>query len=178
MADEVYEHLTYGVAHVPIAGFPGMRERTVTIGSGGKTFSVTGWKVGWVTAPPALVTAVRTAKQFLTYVSSGPFQPAIAAGLALPDAYFHGLADDHRAKRDRLVAGLEEAGLDVFVPAAPTSSRPTSAARRRAAGGDGLAFCRSLPERCGVVAVPCSVFYDDQAAGAAWCASPSASATT
>jgi len=166
VADDVYEHLTYGVAHVPIAGFPGMRERTVTIGSGGKTFSVTGWKVGWVTAPPALVTAVRTAKQFLTYVSSGPFQPAIAAGLALPDAYFDGLAADHRAKRDRLVAGLEEAGLDVFVPAGTyfvtTDISPLGA---DAAGGDGLAFCRSLPERCGVVAVPCSVFYDDQAAG-------------
>ena len=166
VTDEVYEHLTFGVAHVPIAGFPGMRERTVTIGSGGKTFSVTGWKVGWVTAPAALVTAVRTAKQFLTYVSSGPFQPAIAAGLALPDAYFHGLADDHRAKRDRLVAGLEEAGLDVFVPDGTyfvtTDITPLGA---DAAGGDGLAFCRSLPERCGVVAVPCSVFYDDQAAG-------------
>jgi N-succinyldiaminopimelate aminotransferase len=166
VADEVYEHLTFGVAHVPIAGFPGMRERTLTIGSGGKTFSVTGWKVGWVTAPPELVTAVRTAKQFLTYVSSGPFQPAIAAGLALPDAYFHGLAADLRAKRDRLVAGLEEAGLDVFVPDGTyfvtTDISPLGA---DAAGGDGLAFCRILPERCGVVAVPCSVFYDDQIAG-------------
>ena len=94
VSDEVYEHLTFGVEHIPIASLPGMRERTVTIGSGGKSFSMTGWKVGWVTACPELVTAVRTAKQFLTYVSAGPFQPAIAVGLRLPDSYFLELADD------------------------------------------------------------------------------------
>lgn len=162
VADEVYEHLTFGVEHVPIATMPGMRERTITIGSGGKTFSMTGWKVGWVTAPPALVTAVRTAKQFLTYVSAGPLQPAIATGLRLPDSYFHDLAADLLTKRDRLSAGLAEAGFEVYEPKGTyfvlTDIRPLGET-------DGLGFCRSLPERCSVVAIPCSVFYDDQQAG-------------
>jgi N-succinyldiaminopimelate aminotransferase len=162
VSDEVYEHLTFGVEHVPIATLPGMRERTITIGSGGKTFSVTGWKVGWATAPPALITAVRTAKQFLTYVASGPFQPAIAAGLGLPPSYFTRLASDLRDRRDRLCAGLIETGLEVFEPKGTyfvtTDIRPLGE-------DDGIAFCRSLPARCGVVAIPCSVFYDDQSAG-------------
>ena len=162
VSDEVYEHLTFGVNHVPIARLPGMRERTITIGSGGKTFSVTGWKVGWVTGPPALVTAVRTAKQFLTYVSSGPFQPAVAVGLALPDSYFRWLADDLQLKRDRLCAGLVEAGLEVHVP---KGTYFITVDIRSIGETDGMAFCRSLPERCGVVGVPCSVFYDDQEAG-------------
>src|SRR5438445_9342667 len=116
VTDEVYEHLVFDANHVPIATLPGMRARTVAISSGGKTFSFTGWKVGWVCAVPALVTAVRTANAFLTYVSSGPFQPAIAAGLALSDEYFRELADDLRTKRDRLCAGLAEAGLEVYEP--------------------------------------------------------------
>jgi N-succinyldiaminopimelate aminotransferase len=165
VSDEVYEHLTYGVPHVPIATLPGMRERTITIGSGGKTFSVTGWKVGWVTAPPELVTAVRTAKQFLTYVASGPFQPAIAAGLRLPDSYFETFTADLQAKRDRLVAGLQEAGLEVFVPRGTYFVTADITPIAGPGEDDGLAFCRSLPDRCGVVAVPCSVFYDDKAAG-------------
>ncbi|MFD8301592.1 aminotransferase class I/II-fold pyridoxal phosphate-dependent enzyme, partial [Streptomyces sp. NPDC059690] len=101
VTDEVYEHLVFDDAeHLPLAGFPGMRDRTLTIGSAGKTFSFTGWKVGWVTASPPLVAAVRSAKQFLTYVSSGPFQYAVAEALALPDGYFTAFRDDMLAKRD------------------------------------------------------------------------------
>jgi N-succinyldiaminopimelate aminotransferase len=164
VTDEVYEHLVFDDAeHVPLASFPGMRERTVTIGSAGKTFSFTGWKVGWVTAAPALVTAVRSAKQYLTYVSAGPFQYAVAEALALPDAYFTGFRDDLRAKRDLLSAGLADAGFGVFRPAGTyfvtTDIRPLGF-------DDGFAFCRALPERAGVVAVPNAVFYDHREQGA------------
>jgi N-succinyldiaminopimelate aminotransferase len=162
VTDEVYEHLVFDGEHVPLATLPGMRDRTVTISSGGKTFSFTGWKVGWVCAPAALVTAVRTAKQFLTYVNAGPFQHAIAVGLDLPDEYFTEFAADLRARRDVLSAGLAAAGFEVF-PSAGTYFVTTDI---RALGeSDGLAFCRALPERCGVVAVPNVVFYEDRAAG-------------
>lgn len=164
VTDEVYEHLVFDDAeHVPLATFPGMRERTVTIGSAGKTFSFTGWKVGWVTAAPGLVTAVRSAKQFLTYVSSGPFQYAVAEALALPDAYFDTFRRDMRTRRDILAEGLTEAGFEVFRPSGTyfitTDIRPLGEK-------DGFAFCRALPERAGVVAIPNAVFYDDREAGA------------
>ena len=162
VTDEVYEHLVFDGVHIPISTLPGMRERTVTIGSAGKTFSFTGWKVGWVTSTPELVTAVRTAKQFLTYVSSGPFQYAIATGLALPDAFYAELAAGLHRKRDLLAAGLREAGLEVFIP---QGTYFITADIRPLGESDGLAFCRSLPHRCGVVAVPNVVFYDDQDAG-------------
>jgi N-succinyldiaminopimelate aminotransferase len=153
VTDEVYEHLVFpGSRHVSIAELPGMRERTLVISSGGKTFSTTGWKIGWVCGPAELVTCVRTAKQFLTYVNGGPFQPAIAAGLGLPDAFFAGVAADLAGKRDRLVAGLAAAGLPVVSP------QGTYFATVRVPG-DGLAFCRELPHRVGVVAVPMSAFY-------------------
>src|SRR4051794_23158180 len=116
VTDEVYEHLVFDGAHIPIATLPGMRDRTVTISSGGKTFSFTGWKVGWACATPELVTTVMTAKQFLSYVSGGPFQRAIAVGLQMSDDYFTTLAGDLRDKRDRLCAGLEDAGFEVFRP--------------------------------------------------------------
>jgi N-succinyldiaminopimelate aminotransferase len=162
VTDEVYEHLVFDGTHVPLATLPGMRDRTVTISSGGKTFSCTGWKVGWVCATPALVTAVRTAKQFLTYVNAGPLQYGIAVGLGLPEATFHALAADLREKRDRLSRGLADAGLTVF----PSHGTYFVTTDIRALGEhDGLAFCRSLPERCGVVAVPNVVFYDDRRAG-------------
>ncbi|WLW53368.1 pyridoxal phosphate-dependent aminotransferase [Streptomyces sp. YU58] len=169
VTDEVYEHLVFGEAeHLPLAGFPGMRERTVTIGSAGKTFSFTGWKVGWVTAAPQLVAAVRSAKQFLTYVSSGPFQYAVAEALALPDSYFTAFRDDMLAKRDLLATGLAEAGFKVFRPAGTyfvtTDIRPLGTALSQE--GDGFAFCRALPERAGVVAIPNAVFYDHRDAGA------------
>ncbi|MBZ4019746.1 pyridoxal phosphate-dependent aminotransferase [Streptomyces purpurogeneiscleroticus] len=162
VTDEVYEHLVFEGEHVPMASFPGMRERTVSIGSAGKTFSFTGWKVGWVTGTPQLVGAVRSAKQFLTYVSAGPFQYAVAEALALPDDYFHGLREDLRRKRDILSDGLTEAGFQVFRPSGTyfVTTDITALGEK-----DGLAFCLGLPERCGVVAVPNSVFYDDKEAG-------------
>jgi N-succinyldiaminopimelate aminotransferase len=162
VTDEVYEHLVFEGEHVPIASLPGMRERTVSISSAGKTFSFTGWKIGWVMASAELVTAVRTAKQFLTFVNGGPFQYAIAEALRLPDAYFTGLRDDLRRKRDLLCAGLASAGFEVYRPAGTyfvtTDIRPFGET-------DGVAFCRELPRRAGVVAVPSGVFYDDQEAG-------------
>ncbi|MFM8856019.1 MAG: pyridoxal phosphate-dependent aminotransferase [Actinomycetota bacterium] len=159
VSDEVYEHIVFdGRSHRSIASFPGMRERTLVISSGGKTFNTTGWKVGWACGPASLVSAVRAAKQFLTYVSSGPFQPAIAVGLRLPDSYFANLASDLQSKRDRLVAGLRSAGFDVFEPLG--TYFVTVDIRRLRPDGDGFAFCRELPDLCGVVGIPNVVFYD------------------
>jgi N-succinyldiaminopimelate aminotransferase len=161
VSDEVYEHMTFDVPHVPIATLPGMAERTLTISSAGKTFSVTGWKVGWVHGPTELVAAVRAVKQFLTFVGSGPFQPAVAKALALPDEYFAGLRADLARKRDLLMSGLEAAGFAVNRPdgtyfvtadAAPLGHR------------DAMALCWQLPELAGVVGIPVSVFHDDPAA--------------
>jgi N-succinyldiaminopimelate aminotransferase len=158
VTDEVYEHLVFpGATHVPVATRPGMAERTLTISSGGKTFNTTGWKVGWLTGPAPLVTAARTAKQFLTYVNGAPFQPAIALGLDLDDTFYASLAADLTTKRDRLVAGLRAAGFEPFVPEATYFT--TVDVRPLQPDGDGMAFCRSLPERCGVVAIPNEVFY-------------------
>jgi len=162
VTDEVYEHIVFDGAHVPLASLPGMQERTVTISSGGKTFSFTGWKVGWACAPPPLLDAVRTVKQFLTYVNAAPFQPAIAAGLALGDDYFEGLKNELGTKRDVLSAGLEAAGLDVFRPA---GTYFVTVDIRSIGEDDGEAFCRALPQRCGVVAVPNAVFYTDPGRG-------------
>ncbi|HWM40369.1 MAG TPA: pyridoxal phosphate-dependent aminotransferase [Streptomyces sp.] len=163
VTDEVYEHLVFDGEHIPLASFPGMRERTVTISSAGKTFSFTGWKVGWVTATPELVRAVRSAKQYLTYVSAGPFQYAVAEALQLPDSYYTQLREDLRAQRDLLARGLSEAGFEVFhAPGTyfiTTDIRPLGET-------SGIDFCLALPERCGVVAVPTQVFYDHEAAGA------------
>ena len=160
VADEVYEHLVFDGEHVPISTLPGMRERTVTVGSAGKTFNMTGWKTGWVTGTPELVTAVRTAKQFLTYVGNGPFQYAAAVGLGLGDDYYAAYRDDLLTKRDRLCAGLAEAGFGVIKPQG-TFFITADITPLAGPGADGLTFCRALPERCGVVAVPCQVFYDD-----------------
>jgi N-succinyldiaminopimelate aminotransferase len=162
ISDEVYEHMVFAGEHVPIGSLPGMAGRTVSISSAGKTFSFTGWKIGWITASAELVTAVRTVKQFLTYVSGGPFQYAIAEGLRMDDAYFAGISEDLRGKRDLLCAGLAEAGFGVYPPEGTyfvtTDIRPLGES-------DGIEFCRDLPRRAGVVAIPSAVFYDDAEAG-------------
>ncbi|ARI53679.1 pyridoxal phosphate-dependent aminotransferase [Streptomyces bacillaris] len=162
VTDEVYEHLVFEGAHHPIAALPGMRERTVSISSAGKTYSYTGWKIGWVTADAPLVTAVRSAKQYLTFVSGGPFQYAIAEALQLPDTFFTEFRDSMRRKRDLLAGGLRSAGFQVYEPEGTyfvtTDISPFGEE-------DAYAFCRALPERCGVAAVPNSVFYDDPEAG-------------
>ncbi|MEJ3405010.1 aminotransferase class I/II-fold pyridoxal phosphate-dependent enzyme [Rathayibacter sp. YIM 133350] len=155
VTDEVYEHLLFDSPHVPIATLPGARERTITISSGGKTFSTTGWKVGWLTAPPQLVTAVLAVKQFLTYVNGAPFQPAIALGLGLPDAFFTNIAAVLREKRDLLASGLREAGFGVSLPAAGYFIVADAAGL---GARDGVDFCRELPGKAGVVAVPISAF--------------------
>ena len=162
VTDEVYEHLVFEGEHIPIASFPGMRERTIAISSGGKTFAFTGWKIGWVCSSPELTSAVRIAKQFLTYVSGGPFQYAIAVGLALGDDYYKNLLSDMKEKRDFLSAGLRSAGFEIF------ESQGTyfvTADARSVGYSDGLELCWQLPEKVGVVAVPNVVFYDNQEEG-------------
>ncbi len=162
ISDEVYEHLVFEGEHVPMAALPGMRDRTVTISSGGKSFSFTGWKVGWACASAALVSAIRTAKQFLTYVNGSGFQEGIAVGLGLPDTYFMDFAADMKSKRDRLSSGLAAAGFAVM----PTSGTYFVTADITPFGEvDGYEFCRQLPHRCGVVAVPNVVFYDNKTVG-------------
>jgi N-succinyldiaminopimelate aminotransferase len=157
VSDEVYEHLVFDGEHLPIAGFPGMRERTVSVSSAGKTFSFTGWKIGWVKAAPELVTATKTVKQFLTYVSGGPFQYAVAEALALPDEYYARLRDDLRAQRDLFTSGLRDIGFEVYEP---QGTYFVTADIRGLSEQDGVEFCRTLPERAGVVAIPSAVFYD------------------
>jgi N-succinyldiaminopimelate aminotransferase len=165
VTDEVYEHLVFDDAaepHRPLASFPGMRERTLRISSAGKTFSCTGWKVGWVSGPRPLVSAVLRVKQFLTFVNAGPLQPAVAVALDLPDAYYDGFRADLQAKRDVLASGLAAAGFDVLTP---EGTYFITADIRPLGGTDGVEFCLALPERCGVVAVPTQVFYDNVDAG-------------
>ena len=159
VTDEVYEHLVFdGAEHVPVATLPGMAERTVTISSGGKTFSATGWKVGWLHGPEAAVTAARTVKQFLTYVASGPFQPAVAVALGLGDEVYDELASSLQAKRDLLCEGLQAGGLQ---PTRPAGTYFVIADAAPLGVTDALDFCRRLPSLCGVVGVPVSVFHDD-----------------
>jgi len=159
VTDEVYEHMVFDGVHRSLATFEGMAERTLTISSAGKTFSFTGWKIGWACGPAELVAAVRTAKQFLTYVNGAPFQHAIAVGLGLDDAFFASVADDLRPRRDLLCDGLRAAGFEVR---APQGTYFVTADIRPLGATDGIAFCRELPARCGVVAIPSAVFYEDR----------------
>lgn len=162
VTDEVYEHLAYDGEHIPVATLPGMRERTITVSSGGKTFSFTGWKIGWVCAVPELRDAVIAAKQFLTFVNGAPFQHAIAVGLRLGDDYFEGLRAGLMARRDQLAEGLAAAGFEVY---RPSGTYFVTADVRPLGFDDGMALCRKLPELCGVVAVPSVVFYDNEDEG-------------
>lgn len=163
VTDEVYEHMTYdGTRHIPLATLPGMAERTVTISSGGKSFGLTGWKVGWAHGPTELVNAVHTVKQHLSFTSGAPFQRAMVTALNLGDGYFTGLADDLCAKRDLVADGLRSVGLHVL-PAQGTYYVTADVAPL--GYDDGMDFCRDLPGRCGVVAIPNRVFYDDESAG-------------
>jgi N-succinyldiaminopimelate aminotransferase len=163
ITDEVYEHLTFSEPHIPIATLPGASERTITISSGGKTFNTTGWKVGWVTAPAPLVDAILAVKQFLTYVNGAPFQPAIAVGLGLPEAFFRQIAGTLQGKRDLLGAGLARAGFDISHPQGGYFIVADAAPLGFADGGQ---LCRELPRLAGVVAVPVSAFVRDDHADA------------
>jgi N-succinyldiaminopimelate aminotransferase len=162
VTDEVYEHLVYDAPHLSLASLAGMAERTITISSAAKTFSFTGWKVGWACARPELIRAIRTAKQFLTFVNAAPFQYAIAEGLIQSDEYLVQAAQTLRQKRDLLATGLDAVGFEVFDSPGTffltTDITPLS-------DKDGYTFCVELAERCGVVAIPSSVFYDDKTAG-------------
>ncbi|MCU1544804.1 MAG: aminotransferase [Microbacteriaceae bacterium] len=155
VTDEVYEHLTFCAAHIPIATLEGARERTVTISSGGKTFNTTGWKVGWIVAPHEIVAAILAVKQFLTFVNGAPFQPAIAVGLALPDSFFTGIAAVLERKRDVLSAGLVAAGFEVT---RPQGGYFVVADAAPLGFSNAEEFCRQLPTLAGVVGVPISAF--------------------
>ena len=169
VSDEVYEYLTYDDAvHVPIGTLPGMPERTLTVSSAGKSFSVTGWKIGWACGPAPLVAAVRAAKQFLTYVGGAPFQPAVAYALNHEMDWVHRLRDTLQGKRDLLASGLERAGFEVFRPQGTyfVVADITSLSAQLGRPVDGMAFCLDLPRLAGVVAVPQQVFHDRPEEGA------------
>ena len=159
VTDEVYEHLAFHAPHTPTATLPGAAERTLTISSAGKTFSTTGWKIGWVHGPAALITAVLTVKQYLTYVNGSPFQPAVAVGLRMDDSYFAGAADVLAHKHRILSDGLRAAGFTVH---APQGGYFTVADATALGGEDAAAFCRALPERVGVVAIPLTAFVSEE----------------
>ncbi len=166
ITDEVYEHLVFTGEHVPLASLPGMAERTVTLSSAGKTFSFTGWKIGWAVGPADLITAIRTAKQFLTFVNGAPFQHAVAVGLDLGDDYFDSFQATLLAKRDLLADYLREAGFRVLLPEGTYFvTADSSPFYETLELHSGLEFCLRLPELAGVVAVPSQVFYQNAADG-------------
>lgn len=158
LSDEVYEHLVFdGRVHTPLASLPGMWERTITVSSASKTFNVTGWKIGWACGPADLIAGVRTAKQYLSFVGGAPFQPAVAHRLTHEQAWIRDSNATLQSKRDVLGRALTGAGFDVLSGGGTyflcADIRPIGA-------HDGVEFCRTLPERIGIAAVPVSVFTD------------------
>lgn len=162
ISDEVYEHLVFEGSHRPIATLPGMRGRTITISSTGKTFSLTGWKIGYTCAVAPLTAAIRTAHQFITFSNSGPFQPAMALALELGDDYFQDLLAGYRHRRDLLCRGLAEVGFGIRPPA---GTYFVVADIRPLGFTDDVAFSRLLPEKYGVATIPASAFYVRKEAG-------------
>jgi N-succinyldiaminopimelate aminotransferase len=163
ICDEVYEHLTFdGAQHIPLATFPGMRERTVRVSSAGKTFWATGWKIGWALATPDLINEITAVKQYLSYSSGAPFQPAIARALNEGDEWVEKARLDLQDRRDQFAEGLRSIGLE---PILPRGTYFMSTDVRPLGYEDGTQFCRDLPTRCGVVAIPHQVLYDRVEAG-------------
>ena len=158
ITDEVYEHLVFEGAHVPLASLPGMRDRTVTVSSAGKAFSLTGWKIGWTCAAPPLTDALRMVHQFVTFAVATPFQHAAAVALAAPDRYYETLRDDYRARRDKLCRGLASLG---FAVTPPEGTYFALADIRPLGFTDDVVFCRRLVEHFGVAAIPYSAFGTD-----------------
>ncbi|HEY3450941.1 MAG TPA: aminotransferase class I/II-fold pyridoxal phosphate-dependent enzyme [Myxococcales bacterium] len=160
LADEVYEHLIFGAQrHVRLSSIPGMAERTVTVASAGKSFGFTGWKIGWIVAPPPLRKAVQQVHQFVTFSTAAPLLEAVATGLGLPDAYFQKLAGDLQAKRDLALAALRQAGLS---PMLPYGTYFIMADIRGTGFTDDYEFCRFLTREVGVAAIPPSAFYGEE----------------
>lgn len=159
ICDEVYEHIAFDRRHIPLMTLPGMRERCVRIGSAGKSFSLTGWKVGYITAHPTLLGAIAKAHQFVTFTTAPNLQKAVAHGLRMDDAYFQGLTDEMRAKRDRIEAGLSAIGFAT----APCQGTYFMSADIRSVGFDDgdIAFCEKITTEGGVAAVPMSAFYQN-----------------
>jgi aspartate/methionine/tyrosine aminotransferase len=160
--DEVYERLIFNGEHIPLASLPGMRERTVTLSSLGKTFSLTGWKIGWAVATPELTKGIRAAHQFLTFATATPLQHGAVAALRAPQSYYDQFVADYRTKRDLLVQSLTQLGFTVFAPNGTYFVMVDHTPFGFASDAD---FCRHLIEHVGVAAIPCSVFYHDPADG-------------
>jgi len=163
VSDEVYEHLTFDAEHVPIATLPGMWERTVTLSSAGKTFSFTGWKIGWACAPRPLSAAIRAAHQFMTFCNGAPLQVAVARAVdEAGEGFYRTFAEEYRERRDHLCRGLSEVGFGV---AEPAGTYFVLADIRPLGWDDDVAFCRMLPEKVGVAAIPPTAFYVHKEAG-------------
>lgn len=155
ITDEVYEHLAFSLPHLPLAAFPGMRERTIRISSAGKTFSVTGWRIGWAMAPAGITNSFRVAKTALTFCAAAAFQPVVAQALRMPDSFFVERTAMYRERRDFMVEGLRQAGIPVLVP---DGAMYVTADFGPLGVTDGVAFAKSLPAAAGVAAIPISAF--------------------
>jgi aminotransferase len=162
ITDEIYEHLVYRGRHLSLATLPGMRERTITISGASKTYSVTGWRIGWLIAPPALTAGIRKVHDFLTVGAAHPLQVAVAAALELPPSFYTELLGDYQERRDAIVGGLQECGFDVT---APDGAYYVMAGFGAWGFDDDVAFARHLIEKAAVATVPASSFYHDQAKG-------------